>query len=149
MLMPASPLTRLDLFRTELHACCTRRADTLFELGDALLCAQTPLPSLPHLRLEPTHRSGPATRYPPPGHQAKEEGHQARQGRLTGPPPAPPTADEISGQPSMPTGLKRKLRLRVLLGYFAVCAACPVARSGRGCAGRRRWAAHRFLPTRK
>ena len=58
MLMPASPLARLGTFRAELHACYTRRADALFELADALLCAQTPLPSLPHLSLEPAHRSG-------------------------------------------------------------------------------------------
>jgi len=58
MPMPSSPLVRLDRFRAELHACFTRRADALFELGDALLCAQTPLPSLPHLSLEPVHRRG-------------------------------------------------------------------------------------------
>ena len=57
MLMPTFPLARLGDFRTELHACFTRRADALFELGDALLCAQT-LPSLPHLSLEPVHRRG-------------------------------------------------------------------------------------------
>jgi hypothetical protein len=53
---PSSPLARLAAFRAELHACFTRRADALLELGDALLCAQTPLPSLPHLSLEPVHR---------------------------------------------------------------------------------------------
>ena len=37
MPMPTFPLTRLGAFRTELHACYTRRADALFELGDALL----------------------------------------------------------------------------------------------------------------
>jgi Transposase DDE domain len=58
MLMPASPFARLSTFRAELHACFTRRADALFELGDALLCAQTPLPSLPHLSLEPVCRRG-------------------------------------------------------------------------------------------
>jgi hypothetical protein len=58
MLMPASPLARLSTFRAELHACLTRRADALFELSDALLCAQTPLPSLPHLSLEPVCRRG-------------------------------------------------------------------------------------------
>jgi hypothetical protein len=55
MPMPSSPLVRLDMFRSELHACFTRRADALFELGDALLCAQA-VPSLPHLSLEPVHR---------------------------------------------------------------------------------------------
>jgi hypothetical protein len=51
------PLVRLGHFRAELHACCTRRADALFELGDALLCAPA-VPSLPHLSLEPVCRRG-------------------------------------------------------------------------------------------
>jgi hypothetical protein len=55
MLMPSSPLARLRAFRNQLHACFTRRADALFELGDALLC--TPhVGSLAHLSLEPAHR---------------------------------------------------------------------------------------------
>jgi hypothetical protein len=58
MPMPTFPLARLSTFRAELHACFPRRADALFELGDALLCAQTPLPSLPHLSLEPVCRRG-------------------------------------------------------------------------------------------
>jgi hypothetical protein len=58
MPMPTFPLARLGHFRTELHACFTRRADAMFELGDALLCAQAPLASLPHLSLEPVCRRG-------------------------------------------------------------------------------------------
>jgi hypothetical protein len=58
MPMPTFPLARLGGFRTELHACFPRRADALFELGDALLCAQTPVASLPHLSLEPVHQRG-------------------------------------------------------------------------------------------
>src|ERR687898_91197 len=58
MPMPTFPLARLSTFRAELHACFPRRADALFELSDALLCAQTPLPSLPHLSLEPVCRRG-------------------------------------------------------------------------------------------
>jgi hypothetical protein len=42
----------------ELHASFLRRADALFELGDALLCAQAPLASLPQLSLEPVHQRG-------------------------------------------------------------------------------------------
>jgi DDE superfamily endonuclease len=57
MPMPTSSLARLGAFRTELHACFPRRADALFELGDALLCAEA-FPSLPHLSLEPAHRRG-------------------------------------------------------------------------------------------
>jgi hypothetical protein len=62
MLMPASPLARLGLFRAELHACFPRRADALFELGDALLCAPA-VPSLPHLSLEPVHQRGWGSSY--------------------------------------------------------------------------------------
>jgi hypothetical protein len=60
--MPTSPLARLGAFRAELHACYTRRADALFELGDALLCAET-VPSLPHLSLEPVCRRGWGSAY--------------------------------------------------------------------------------------
>jgi Transposase DDE domain len=62
MPMPTSPLARLGAFRTELHACYTCRADALFELGDALLCAQA-FPSLPHLSLEPVHQRGWGSAY--------------------------------------------------------------------------------------
>jgi hypothetical protein len=63
MPMPTSPLARLGAFRDQLHACYTRRADALFELGDALLCAQAPLASLPHLSLEPVCRRGWGSAY--------------------------------------------------------------------------------------
>ena len=45
-----------------MHACFTRRADALFELGDALLCAQA-VGSLPHLSLEPVCRRGWGSAY--------------------------------------------------------------------------------------
>jgi hypothetical protein len=57
MPMPTFPLARLSAFRDQLHACCTRRADALFELGDALLCTSA-IPSLPHLSLAPVCRRG-------------------------------------------------------------------------------------------
>jgi DDE superfamily endonuclease len=38
--------------------CLTVRADALFELSDALLCAQGPVTSLVELSLVPEHRSG-------------------------------------------------------------------------------------------
>ena len=62
MPMPTFPLVQLGQFRAELHACFPRRADALFELGDALLCAQA-VPSLPHLSLEPVHQRGWGSAY--------------------------------------------------------------------------------------
>ena len=59
---PTFPLARLQTFRAELHACFSRRADALFELGDALLCAEA-VPSLPHLSLEPVHQRGWGSAY--------------------------------------------------------------------------------------
>jgi len=56
------PLARLAAFRAELYACCTRRADALLELADALLCAQA-IPSVAHLSLEPAHRRGWGSAY--------------------------------------------------------------------------------------
>src|SRR5512133_2267255 len=57
-----SPLAQLGAFRSQLHACFFRRADALFELGDALLCAQA-VSSLPHLSLEPVHQRGWGSSY--------------------------------------------------------------------------------------
>ena len=55
--MPASDLSALRAFRTDLHGCFPRRADALFELVDALLTAD-PVASLPHLSLQAAHRRG-------------------------------------------------------------------------------------------
>ncbi len=54
---PLDPLASLRTFRIALHRCFDRRADALFEAGDALLAA-APIPSLPHLSLAPLHRRG-------------------------------------------------------------------------------------------
>src|SRR6266511_4722583 len=54
----AVALAALRAFRAELHACCTRRADALLDLADALLSAPAPVGTLPHLSLEPAHRRG-------------------------------------------------------------------------------------------
>ena len=45
-------------FRCEFFACLDARADALFELTDAVLCAAGPVRSLPELSLEPEHRRG-------------------------------------------------------------------------------------------
>jgi hypothetical protein len=57
MAEPTSPFCELRTFRAELHACLTRRADALFDLCDALLCAEV-IPSLAHLSLQPPHQRG-------------------------------------------------------------------------------------------
>jgi hypothetical protein len=56
-------LARLQAFRAELHACCSRRADALVDLADALLSMQGPVASLPQLSLEPAHRRGWGSTY--------------------------------------------------------------------------------------
>jgi hypothetical protein len=67
---PPVALARLQAFRAELHACCSRRADALVDLADALLSMPGPVASLPQLRLEPAHRRGwaaPTPRWPTGG----------------------------------------------------------------------------------
>lgn len=50
-------------FRTELYACLTARGDALFELCDALLCAEGPVRTLVDLALAPEHRRGHGAMY--------------------------------------------------------------------------------------
>jgi hypothetical protein len=56
-------LTELSGFRAALHACFTRRPDALFELTDAMLCAQGPVRSPVELSLEPEFRRGHGSVY--------------------------------------------------------------------------------------
>jgi hypothetical protein len=56
-------LELLDTFRGELYGCFTARADALFELGDALLCADGPVKTLAGLSLAPEHRRGHGALY--------------------------------------------------------------------------------------
>jgi DDE superfamily endonuclease len=53
----------LAAFRRELHACFTTRADALFELCDAVLCADGPVKTLVGLSLAPEHRRGHGALY--------------------------------------------------------------------------------------
>jgi hypothetical protein len=64
--LPAYPqqpaaLARLQAFRAGLHSCCSRRADALVDLTDAVLSAPGPVTSLPQLSLEQS-RAGPPAR---------------------------------------------------------------------------------------
>src|SRR5215471_2430013 len=54
---------RLGAFRWELHWCFTARADALFELADAVLCADGPVKTLVGLSLAPEHRRGHGALY--------------------------------------------------------------------------------------
>jgi hypothetical protein len=53
----------LSAFRREFYRCLTRRADALFELCDAVLCADGPVTSLVGLSLAPEHRRGHGALY--------------------------------------------------------------------------------------
>ena len=50
-------------FRLDFHACLTARADELFELADAVLCADGPVRTLAGLSLAPEHRRGHGALY--------------------------------------------------------------------------------------
>jgi DDE superfamily endonuclease len=56
-------LGELSSFRMELYAAMPRRADALFELVDAVLCAGGPVVSLPELSLQAVHRRGHGAMY--------------------------------------------------------------------------------------
>jgi DDE superfamily endonuclease len=56
-------LTVLSRFRTDFYACLPARADALFELTDALLCADGPVKTLVDLSLTPEHRRGHGALY--------------------------------------------------------------------------------------
>jgi hypothetical protein len=53
----------LAAFRGELYRCFTVRADALFELADAVLCADGPVRTLAGLSLAPEHRRGHGALY--------------------------------------------------------------------------------------
>jgi DDE superfamily endonuclease len=56
-------LSVLSRFRTDSYDCLTARADALFELTDALLCADGAVRSLVELTLTPEHRRGHGALY--------------------------------------------------------------------------------------
>lgn len=56
-------LRRLAGFREEFYSCLTRRADALFELTDAVSCADGPVDSLVGLSLTAEHRRGHGALY--------------------------------------------------------------------------------------
>jgi hypothetical protein len=56
-------LAVLSGFRSEFYRCLTSRADALFELADAVLCADGPVKTLVDLALAPEHRRGHGAMY--------------------------------------------------------------------------------------
>jgi hypothetical protein len=56
-------LAVLSRFRLDLRACLTARGDELFELADAVLCADGPVRTLAGLSLAPEHRRGHGALY--------------------------------------------------------------------------------------
>jgi len=59
----AGPLAVLSRFRLGFHECLTARSDELFELADAVLCADGPVKTLVGLSLAPEHRRGHGALY--------------------------------------------------------------------------------------
>ena len=59
----AGALGELSWFRQEFYRCLTARADALFELTDAVLCADGPVHSLVELSLVGEHRRGHGSLY--------------------------------------------------------------------------------------
>src|SRR5258705_12552468 len=57
---PAAVLSR---FRRDFHGCLTARQDEMFELADAVLCADGPVRDLAGLSLIPEHRRGHGALY--------------------------------------------------------------------------------------
>jgi hypothetical protein len=84
------PLSVLSRFRIEFYDCLYTRADALFELTDAVLCADGPVKSLVELSLAAEHRRGHGAMY-----QALDRGwmepHRLR--RLLASLPLPRTGD--------------------------------------------------------
>jgi hypothetical protein len=59
----SGPASVLDGFRRDFHGCLAARADALFELTDAVLCADGPVTSLVGLSLMAEHRRGHGALY--------------------------------------------------------------------------------------
>lgn len=70
--------SELARFRVELYECLTARADALFELTDAVLCADGPVRSLVDLTLVAEHRRGHGAMYDALGHGRLETGRLRR-----------------------------------------------------------------------
>ncbi len=80
----------LSRFRVEFYDCLSARADALFELTDAVLCADAPVTALVELTLTAEHRRGHGAMYDAVNHGWPEP---ARFRRLLASTPLPRAAD--------------------------------------------------------
>src|ERR1700741_5540180 len=71
-------LAVLSRFRLDFRACLTARGDELFELADAVLCADGPVRALAGLSLAPEHRRGHGALYDAVNHGRVEIGRLRR-----------------------------------------------------------------------
>src|SRR6201982_1323634 len=71
-------LAVLSRFRLEFHACLTARGDELFELADAVLCADGPVRILAGLSLAAEHRRGHGALYAAVNHGRTDSGGRRR-----------------------------------------------------------------------
>jgi hypothetical protein len=69
----------LSRFRVGFYGCLTARADALFELADAVLCADGPVRTLVGLSLAPEHRRGHGALYDAVNHGRVEIGRLRRE----------------------------------------------------------------------
>ncbi|WP_344987595.1 NF041680 family putative transposase [Nonomuraea helvata] len=74
----AEAMAELSEFRQEIYGCLTARADELFELAEAVLCADGPVRSLVGLALAPEHRRGHGALYDAINHGRIEIGRLRR-----------------------------------------------------------------------
>ena len=74
----AGPIAVLSRFRRDFHACLTARGDELFELADAVLCADGPVRILAGLSLAAEHRRGHGALYDAVNHGRIDSGRLRR-----------------------------------------------------------------------
>jgi hypothetical protein len=106
----------LTRFRQELYQCSPRRGDALFELVDAVLCADGPVRSLPELSLVGEHRRGHGGLYAGLAH-GRLDTNRLRRALVAG------TAAAGGG---WPTGVGGGHHLLAAAGSTHVTAADPV-----------------------
>ena len=74
----AGALGELSRFRQAFYRCLNARADALFELAEAVLCADGPVRTLAGLSLAPEHRRGHGALYDAVNHGRIEAGRLRR-----------------------------------------------------------------------